>query len=177
MAKVIRQRQTNGSRLLLLTVILASLCAGAQGQTNYYYTAPVPIFTPTAGSVWTAVPSCSLSFTPGSASENWLVMATGQVSTNANNEPDAAHVHVRVGGIVEAEGGVQNDPANTGTGFFMMHRITGTTALQNIDVRAQDPIGTLTTTVEQCSITAFLVPSNADFQWTEVDGFNGNCLD
>ena len=177
--KVIRQRQTNGSRLLLLTVILASLCAGAQAQTNYYYTAPVANFptTPNVTPTWEAVPGCSLSFTPGSAAENWLVIATGQVSSSSTSDPGAAHVRLRVETLVEGEGGVQNSPANVETGFFMMDRITGTTAQQDIDVQAQDPFGGQTTTVEQCSITAFLVPSNADFQWTEVPGASGNCLD
>ncbi len=34
MAKVIRQKQTNGTRLLLLTVIFVSLCVGAQAQVS-----------------------------------------------------------------------------------------------------------------------------------------------
>ena len=92
MANVIRQRQTNGSRLLFLTVIFASLCAGAQAQTNYYYTAPVvPPFPTTANATptWEAVPGCSLSFTPGSAAENWLVIATGQVSHSSTTDPGA----------------------------------------------------------------------------------------
>ena len=185
MANVIRQKQTNWLGLLLFTVILASLCAGAQAQTNYYYTAPVvPPFPTTANATptWEAVPGCSLSFTPGSAAENWLVIATGQVSSSSTSDPgtvepaDAAHVRLRVGGTVEGEGGVQNSPANAETGFFMMDLINSS-ALQNIDVQAQDPFGLQTTTVEDCSITAFLVPSNADFQWTEVPGASGNCLD
>ena len=177
MANVTRQKQTNWLGLLLLTVICASLCAGAQAQSNYYYTAPVADF-PTTSATWTAVTSCSLSFTPGSTAENWLVMATGQVRSTSTSDPQEAHVRLRVGGTVEAEGGVNQSPANAESGFFMMHRITGTTALQSIDVQAQDPFAnSSTTTVEQCSITAFLVPSNADFQWTEVPGVSGNCPD
>jgi hypothetical protein len=158
-------------------VIFLVMASGAHAADNYFYTAPVADFTTTAGSAWTAVPGCSLSFTPGSTTEDWLVIATGQVSGSTNGEAQAAHVRLRVEGTVEAEGGVQNDPANAETGFFMMQRITGTTAQQDIDVQAQDPFGTATTTVEQCSITAFLIPSNADFQWTEVDGASGNCPD
>ena len=123
MAKVIRQKQTNWTRLLLLTVIFASLCAGAQAQTNYYNTAPVADF-PTPSDTWTAVTSCSLSFPPGSTAENWVVMATGQVRDSSTGaEAQEAHVRLSVGGTVEAEGGVQNNPANVETGFFMMHRI------------------------------------------------------
>jgi hypothetical protein len=177
MAKVTRQKQTNWLGLLLLTVIFASLCAEVQAQSNYYYTAPVADF-PTTANPWTAVTSCSLSFTPGSTTENWLVMATGQVRSSGTGDPQEAHVRLRVGGTVEAEGGVNQSPANAESGFFMMHRIIGTTALQSIDVQAQDPFAnSSTTTVEQCSITAFLVPSNADFQWTEVPGIIGNCPD
>jgi hypothetical protein len=153
------------------------MASGTHAADNYYYTAPVADFATTAYP-WTAVTGCSLSFTPGSTTENWLVIATGQVRDSSTGEAQEAHVRLRVGGTVEAEGGVQSNPANAETGFFMMHRITGTTALQNIDVQAQDPFNNLTTTtVEQCSITAFRIPSNADFQWTEVDGAIGNCPD
>jgi parallel beta-helix repeat protein len=165
-----------------LTVLIAALVfwlgvPSANAADSYYYTAPVADFATTAYP-WTAVSGCSLSFTPGSTSENWLVIATGQVRSTNTSDPQEAHVRLRVGGTVEGEGGVQNSPADAESGFFMMHRITGTTALQNIDVQAQDPFNNLsTTTVEQCSITAFRIPANADFQWTDVDGASGNCLD
>ena len=159
---------------------LAWFSAPAYAQTNYYYTAPVADF-PTTSATFTPVTGCSLSLTPGSTSENWVVMATGQVRGSTNNEAQAARVQLVVQGTTEAEAGVQNDPVNEATGFFMMHRITGTTASQTIQVEAQNPFGgAVTTTVEQCSITAFLVPSAADFQWTEVDGPlvppGGNCV-
>ena len=164
-------------QVVVLTFLFAWVATRADAQTNYYYLAPVADF-PTTSATFTPVTGCSLSFTPGSTSENWLVMATGQVRSSSTSDPQAAHVQMLVQGTAEAEGGVQNSPADAETGFFMMHRITGTTASQTIDVEAQDPFANLsTTTVEQCSITAFLVPSAADFQWTEVDGVSGNCLD
>ena len=126
-------------RVLVFTFLLAWVATRADAQANYYYTAPVADFTTPAGSPWTAVPSCSLAFTPGSTSENWVVMATGQVSSSSTSDPPAAHVRLRVGGIVEGEGGVQNSPANAETGFFMMDLINSS-ALQNIDVQAQDPL-------------------------------------
>ena len=144
---------------------------------NYYYRPPVPHF-PTTSSTWTAVSDCSLSFTPGSSSENWLVVATGQVRSSSIGDTDTGFVRLRVEGTVEGEAGVQNNPANGETGFYMMQRVTGTSAQQDIDVQAQDPFADgSTTTVEQCSITAFLIPSDADFQWTEVAGTSGNCPD
>ena len=120
---------------------LAWFSAPAYAQTNYYYTAPVADF-PTTSATFTPVTGCSLSFTPGSTLENWVVMATGQVRSSSTSDPQAAHVRMRVQSTVEAEAGVQNSPANGETGFFLMHRITGTTASQTIDVQAQDPFAT-----------------------------------
>ena len=177
---------TNAS--MSVTVLQAALATGTGPATtgtvtvtaaaaNYYYLPPVADF-PTASATFTPVTGCSLSFTPGSTLENWVVMASGQVRSSSTSDPPGAHVQMLVQGTAEGEGGVQNSPADAETGFFMMHRITGTTASQTVAVEAQDPFaGAATTTVEQCSITAFLVPSAADFQWTEVDGVSGNCLD
>jgi hypothetical protein len=146
--------------------------------TNYRHVGPVANFA--WSSTWTAVTGCSLTLTPGSTSENWVVIATGQVRSSSTADPQAAHVRMRVQSTVEAEAGVQNNPANGAAGFFMMDRITGTTASQTIDVQAQDPFADgSTTTVEQCSITAFRVPSGADFRWSEVnnDTASANCPD
>jgi len=55
-----------------------------------------------------------------------------------------------------------------------MHQVTNQTTEINVDVQFQDPL-TGTTTVEQCSITAFLIPPGADFQYTEVGGASANC--
>ena len=105
MAKVMRQRQIKWSRFLVFTVILASLCAGAQAQTNYYNTAPVADFPTTlhGPGTWAAVTSCSLSFTPGSTAEKWLVMATGQVRSSNTSQPQEANVRLLEGGVVQGE--------------------------------------------------------------------------
>lgn len=163
--------------LLLVCAAAGGIATPAYAQTNYRSLAPVADFA-TTSATWIAVTNCSLTFRPGAPSENWVVIATGQVRSSSTVDPQAAHVRMRVNSTVEAEGGVQNDPANVETGFFMMDRITGTTASQTIDVQAQDPFANLsTTTVEQCSITAFRIPSGADFRWTEVAGASANCLD
>ena len=149
----------------------------ANAGQNFYHISPAAEFA-TTSSTWTGVSSCSLAFTPGSTSETWLVTASGQVRSSSLVDTETGFVRMRVEGTVEGEAGVQSDPADGETGFFMMQRITGTTGQQDIDVQAQDPHGNgSTTTVEQCSITALRIPANADFQWTEVDGTAGNCLD
>jgi len=143
---------------------------------NYYYVSPQADFS-TAGTSWENVTGCTLDFTPASTSENWIVTATGQVRSNTTQNPQQANVRLRVGGVVESEGGVQNVPANRETGFYMMHLVNGTTEDQHIDIEANRYGTDAGATVEQCSITAFKIPDNADFQWSEVDGTNGNCDD
>ena len=175
----IYDRALSGAEITALAGTAPSDCAAppVEAGQNYYYRPPVPDF-PTMSSTWTAVSDCSLSFTPGSTSENWLVVATGQVRSSSIGDTSTGFVRLRVEGTVEGEAGVQSNPADAETGFYMMQRVTGTSAQQDIDVQAQDPFADgSTTTVEQCSITAFLIPSDADFQWTEVAGTSGNCPD
>ena len=62
-------------------------------------------------------------------------------------------------------GGVQNSAVNAGASWQHFYRVTGTTALQTVQVQLRDPSGTAT--IDDLQIIAFKLPAGADFQFVE----------
>lgn len=108
----------------------------------------------------------TLSFTPGSTDEIWLVFATGIMRSSSTAEM-AAEVQMTVNSVMKDMAGHQNLNATTpnGAGYVLMHRITGTVLPQTIKVQFRAIAGI--TYVSSSRIVVAKIPAGADFQWAE----------
>ena len=122
----------------------------------------------TSSGTFSDVPGGTLTFTPGEASETWLVFVSGVMRSSSTAEV-AAEMQLLVNGSSVDYWGHQNYDATTpnGVGFITFDRITGTTALQTIKTQFRSAAGT--TYVDDLRVVAALVPSGADVQFAETD--------
>ena len=149
-------------------------------MTNIYKTEALSEQSTTSTS-W--VDAATLTLTPGSTSENWLILASGVIRSSSTAEREA-EASLHVGASLVDLAGHQFNKATTpnGVSFELMHRITGTTAEQTIKVKMRSYAGGGTTYVSGIRIVAAKIPADADFQWDEdlaeytVTGANYNCL-
>ena len=117
------------------------------------------------------IPSSSLTFTPSSTSEVWVVFVSGVMQNTANAET-AAEMQLLVNGTAVDLWGHQNyDPTvvttANGSGFITFERITGTTSAQTIQPQFRAATGT--TSVSSLRVVAALMPPAASVQYAETD--------
>lgn len=99
----------------------------------------------TSNMEWTDVSGASVSFTPSSTSEEWLIFVTADIRSNRDTE-DQARFRYDINGVTRGETGVQQsttsatpiDPYNV---YFHFSRVTGTTAKQTIKLQFQASSG------------------------------------
>lgn len=126
----------------------------------------------TTSATFVDVPGASVTFTPSTTAEIWLVFVTGVLRSN-NTAEVAAEMQLDINGTVADLWGHQNNTASTpnGAGFMIIERITGTVASQTVKAQFRAAAGT--TFVDDVRIIVTKLPSNADFQYTESDGIVG----
>ena len=73
-----------------------------------------------------------------------------------------------VNGVEHGIGGILNSAANKGASWQHFYRVTGTTALQTVQVQLRDD-SAATATIADLQIIAFLLPTGTDFQYTETE--------
>jgi len=123
----------------------------------------------TSSATFTDVPGSTLSFTPGSASDVWILLLSGRVrSTWTTSDEIAAETRYLVNGTQRGLISIRNHGANAGGTFAHFDRVTGTTAPQIVKVQLRD--GKATATLDNLRILAFRLPSGADFQFADTIG-------
>ena len=99
----------------------------------------------TSNDEWDDVPEATVSFTPGSSTEEWLVILSADIRSNSLSE-DQARFRYAINGVPQGEMGVQQgttsaspiDPYNV---YFHFSRITGTTSEQTVKFQFQASSG------------------------------------
>lgn len=122
----------------------------------------------TASASFVDVPGSTLTFTPGNASETWLVLVSGVMRSN-NVNPTTVEMQLNINGAAASLWGHQtnNGTAPNGAGFLIPERITGTAATQTVQPQFRAAAGT--SYVSSLRVVAALVPPGADFQFAETD--------
>lgn len=122
----------------------------------------------TTSSTFVDVPSTTLTFTPGSSSETWLIFVSGVIRSNSTAET-SVEMRLLIGGVETHLWGHQNNGNGTpnGAGFFITERITGVSSLQTIQPQFRAAAGT--SFASSIRVVAALIPPGADFQFAETD--------
>jgi hypothetical protein len=123
----------------------------------------------TSSTTFTNVPGGTLSITPGSTSEVWVILLSARLrSTWTTSDEDAAEARYLVNGVQRGLLSIRNSGANPGGSWLQFDRVTGTTTARAVQVQLRD--GKATATLENLQILAFRLPSGADFQFAETSG-------
>lgn len=122
----------------------------------------------TASTTFVDIPGTTLTFTPGDASETWLVFASGVMRSNMTTE-NANQMQLVINGAAVDLWSHQNIDAGVpnGAGFLTFDRITGVTGTQTVNLQHRATAGT--TYAGSLRVVAALLPPGADFQFTETD--------
>jgi hypothetical protein len=151
--------------LFVAAVLLAALLAAGQAQAQFVKT-NVASFS-TSSTTFTPVTGGSLTFTPGTTSEIWIILVSARLmSTQTASFTLSAEARYRVNAVEHGIGGILNSAANKGASWQHFYRVTGTTAAQTVQVDLRDDSGA-TATIADLQIIAFPLPSGADFRYTE----------
>jgi len=126
----------------------------------------------TTNMIWTDVPGATVSFTPNSPSEEWLVFVTADIKSSSTLEDQARFRYV-VNGVPMGETGVQQgttstvpiDPYNV---YFHFSRITGVASEQNVKFQFRVPTG-MTAYARNVNILCIRLDS-AGLEYAEVNG-------
>jgi len=126
----------------------------------------------TSNTAWTDVPGVTVSFTPGSATEKWLVLVTADIRSGSTSE-DQARFRYAISGTPRGETGVQQgttsttpiDPYNV---YFHFSMVTGVAAQQTVKFQFQASAGQ-TAYARNIRILCIRLDS-ADLRYTEVNG-------
>lgn len=124
----------------------------------------------TTSTTFVDVPGTTLTFTPGDASETWVIFATGVMRSNDAGQV-AAEMRLLLNGAVADYWGHQTSNASTptGAGFFIFDRLTGVTGTQTVQLQFLTAVAGATSFASQMRVVALLVPPGADFQYAETD--------
>lgn len=151
----------------LLLVGLLHLLAPRFSEAQYLR-ATVTTFS-TSSASFTDVPGGVIRFTPSVPSEIWVILMSGRLSSTwTASDEIAAEVHYLVNGTERGLISIRNHGVNPGGSFAHFDRVTGTTALQTVQVQLRD--GKATATLSNLSVLAFRMPSGADFQFVDTIG-------
>ncbi|MCK4439824.1 hypothetical protein KAU85_02455, partial [Candidatus Bathyarchaeota archaeon] len=126
----------------------------------------------TSKTAWTDVPGASVSFTPSSSSEEWLIFVTSDIRSSRATE-DQARFRYDVNGVSRGETGVQQgttstspiDPYNV---YFHFSKITEVTSQQTVKFQFQASSGAIAY-AKNIHILCIRLDV-ADLEYTEVNG-------
>ena len=144
----------DGSTRILFKVPMALAASGSSDNYYLYFgnplaAAPVPsvptarwykaeqlVEQSTGSAAFVDVPGTTLTFTPGDASETWLIFVSGVVRSSSNNAT-SAEMRMLINGVEADLWGHQNNGSGTpnGAGFLIPGCITGTAAPQTIQAQ------------------------------------------
>jgi hypothetical protein len=127
----------------------------------------IPAQTTTSGA-FVNVTNGSLTFTPGLATDVWVIFATGVLASGGTGD-NGSQMQMLVNGTVVDLWGQKNKSSDTpnGSGFLIFDRITGSTAPQTVQLQYLS--GQTSTTVSSVRLVAALLPQAADVQFVEGD--------
>ena len=157
------------SRSLCLTCsLLLSLLSLATSAEAQYVKTNVASFS-TSSTTFTNVTGGTLTFTPSNSSDIWILLVNARLmSTQIASFTLSAEARYLVNGVEHGIGGILNSAANKGASWQHFYRVTGTTAIQTVQVQLRDD-SAATATIADLQIIAFLLPTGADFQYTETE--------
>ena len=121
----------------------------------------------TTSTTFTDVPSTTLTFTPGDASETWVIFVSGTIRSSSTGQ-NAAEMQLLVNGAAVDYWGhqVSSTTAPNRAGFLIPYLVTGTAAIQTIQPQFKASAAT-TAYAGTIRVVAALVPPGADAQFTE----------
>ena len=123
----------------------------------------------TSSTTFTNVTGGTLTFTPSTSSDIWILLVNARLmSTQIASFTRSAEARYLVNGVEHGIGGILNSAANKGASWQHFYRVTGTTAMQTVQVQLRDD-SAATATIADLQIIAFLLPAGADFQYTETE--------
>ena len=148
-------------------VILASLCLGlCRSAAAQYFKTSIGSYS-TASTSFVDVPGGTLTWTPASTSEVWVLLFSAHLESTDTNEVRAEARYV-INGTEHGVGGVQNSVSGAGASWVHFYRVTGTTGAQNVQVQLRNNCCGAAT-ISDLQIIAFRVPPNADFRYAETE--------
>ena len=126
----------------------------------------------TTSTSWTDVPGASVSFTPGSSSEEWMIFVTADIRSDSTFEDDT-RFRYDISGTSRGETGVQQgttsttpiDPYNV---YYHFTRVTGVTSRQTVTFQYQASSG-YTAYARNVHILCIRLDW-ADLEYVEVNG-------
>jgi hypothetical protein len=145
-------------------IALAGSTLPAEAQ---YVEATVASFN-TASSTYVNVPGGTVSFTPASLSDIWVLLFSARIGSSSTTALGSVEARYLVNGVEHGMGGTENTPTPNQPGpWTSFYRVTNTTSLQTVQVQLRDIAGT--GTIEQLKIIAFKLPEGADFHYSETE--------
>ena len=152
---------------LTCSLLLSLLSLGTSAEAQYVKTS-VASFS-TASTTFTNVTGGTLTFTPSNSSDIWILLVNARLmSTQIASFTLSAEARYFVNGVEHGIGGILNSAANKGASWQHFYRVTGTTAMQTVQVQLRDD-SAATATIADLQVIAFLLPAGADFQYTETE--------
>ena len=120
----------------------------------------------TTSGTFVDIPSTTLTFTPATTGEVWMVFATGKIRSSSSSE-QTVEIRLVINGTEHDLCGHQNNNATApnGAGFLMFDRITGVATLQTVKLQFRAITGT--SYANTLRVVVAKVPSGADFQYFE----------
>lgn len=141
-------------------------------DTNFYKATQLAEQSTTSSS-FVDIPSTSITFSPNSTNEIWMIFATGVCRSSSTSER-SFELRLVINGNEEDLISHQNRSSRTpnGAGFLVFDRITGTTSSQNVKLQYRALNGTCYATTLR--VVAAKLPDNADFRYFESNSIVGS---
>lgn len=126
----------------------------------------------TTSSSFVDISGTTLTFTPDSTSDIWVVFASGVCRSSSTSEQSFEMRLVINGSEHDLWSHQCSSSTNpNGAGFLVFDRVTGTTALQTVKLQFRQLAGTVY--ASDMRVVAARMPSGADFQYYDSDGIVG----
>jgi hypothetical protein len=123
----------------------------------------------TASDQFVPVPGSSLTFTPTSVDESWLILFCARLTgTGATTDDDSVDVRYLINGNEEGLGGVQSTTPGTWGTWQHFKLVTGTTEPQVVEVELRDQSGS-SARIDDLRMFAFPLPPRAEPTYFEGD--------
>lgn len=167
--QIVQRKLYTGSRSTALVILLSGtvLSLGNTKAEAQYVKTTVASFS-TASGTYTDVTGATLSFTPSSDSEVWILLFSARLRSTSTNE-QTVEARYLVNTIEHGMGGIQTRRSFAPGSWQHFYRVTNTTALQTVQVQLSD-VGGGTATIEDLQMIGFRLPDNADFRYAETNG-------
>ncbi|NWG11681.1 hypothetical protein HXY33_08080 [Candidatus Bathyarchaeota archaeon] len=126
----------------------------------------------TINAAWTDVPGASVSFTPRTSAEEWLILVTADIRSSSTSE-NRARFKYTINGVSRGETGVQqgttsSTPIAPYNAYFHFSRITSVTSQQTVQFQFQASSGN-TAYARNIHILCIRLDT-AGLEYTEVNG-------